>query len=224
MRLHKELLCGQQKRRIATVHAGVLDVLGDSIINHLAILGDGVKLHLLGANDVLRDDHWILAAYNRGMLQEALQLVVGGNNTHGRAAENVRWPHKSGVADVFAKVDGLLCGRELRPLGLVDTECIAKLAEFKTVLASVDRLHRSAEDLHAAAVEPHRKVVGRLAPHGNDNAGGLFKLNDIHHRLVAELLEVQAVGLVVVGGHRLRVAINRYGLVAERAECLDAGH
>ena len=60
-----------------------------------------------------------------------------------------------------------------------------------------------------------RQLQRRLAAELDHDAVGLLALADGQHRLDVERLEVEAVGRVVVGRDRLRVAIDHHRLVAE---------
>mmetsp|Transcript_26521 Transcript_26521/g.57578 ORF Transcript_26521/g.57578 Transcript_26521/m.57578 type:complete len:368 (+) Transcript_26521:222-1325(+) len=66
MGLHEQLLSWEQQRRVATVHAGVLDVLGDGVVHQLTLLANGIQLDLLCSRDVLRDDDRVVSADNGG--------------------------------------------------------------------------------------------------------------------------------------------------------------
>mmetsp|Transcript_71718 Transcript_71718/g.154842 ORF Transcript_71718/g.154842 Transcript_71718/m.154842 type:complete len:1117 (-) Transcript_71718:111-3461(-) len=223
VRLHEELLGRQQEGRVAAVDARVLHVLRDGVVQHLAVLPDGVELHLLGAGDVLRDHHRVVAAHHRRGPQEALQVGVRVDHAHRGAAEHVRWAHQRGVARALAEVEGLLDGRELGPLRLVDAHGVAERAELEPVLAGVDGVDRRPQDVHAVLGQAHRQVVRRLPAHGDHHAHRLLQLGDVQDNLVAELLKVQPVGGVEVRRHGLGVAIDDDRLVAEGAQGPDAG-
>ncbi len=93
-------------------------------------------------------------------------------------------------------------------------------AEALAVLGEVDRLERRPEDAEARLLDRARELERRLAAELDDDAVGLLALADLEHLLRAERLEVEAVGGVVVGRDRLRVAVDHHRLVAERAEGL----
>ena len=62
--------------------------------------------------------------------------------------------------------------------------------------------------------ELQRQLQRRLAAVLHDHAQRLFHGDDLEHVFQRHRLEVQAVAGVVVGGHRLRVAVDHDGLVA----------
>ena len=95
------------------------------------------------------------------------------------------------------------------------------LAEPLPVLGQVDGVLGRAQDGHAGCVQPLGDLERRLPPELHDDALGLLVLDDVEHVLEGERLEVEAVGGVVVGGDRLRVAVDHDGLVAQLAHLLD---
>ncbi len=75
---------------------------------------------------------------------------------------------------------------------------------------------RGADDRHAVVLERLREAERRLAAElhddAGDRAGGALGVVDLEHVLEGERLEVQPVGGVVVGRHRLGVAVDHDGL------------
>ena len=45
------------------MHASVLNVLCNGIIEELAALANGIQLHLFGTSDVLGNDHWVVRTH-----------------------------------------------------------------------------------------------------------------------------------------------------------------
>ena len=101
-------------------------------------------------------------------------------------------------------------------------------AERAALLGQVDRLRRGADDRHAGVLEPlgqaERGLPAELHDHPDHArpagrpAGGVLGVADLQHVLEGQRLEVEPVGGVVVGGDRLRVAVDHDGLVAGRAQ------
>mmetsp|Transcript_26885 Transcript_26885/g.61267 ORF Transcript_26885/g.61267 Transcript_26885/m.61267 type:complete len:685 (+) Transcript_26885:1043-3097(+) len=198
-------------------------MLCNGVVEELTVLTNSVELDLLGSRDVLGDDHGVVAAHHGGCPKEALHLAIAGNDAHGSTTEHVRRPHEHRESNSADEVERLVDGRELGPLRLVDAQLIAELAELEAVLACVDRVDRGAENLDGAALrQAHGQVVRRLSADRDNHTRGLLQRGNVKHSLVAQLVEVEPVGLVVVGGDRLWVAIDDDGLVAQRSEALDA--
>ncbi len=101
-------------------------------------------------------------------------------------------------------------------------------AERAPVLGQVDRLRRGADDRHAGVLEPLRQPQRGLPAELHDHAdhagaagrpaGGVLGVPDLQHVLEGQRLEVEPVGGVVVGGDRLRVAVDHHGLEVDLAQ------
>ena len=158
------------------------------------------------------------------VLQVALQALLVVDDLHGPAAQHVGRAHQDRVADALGHGERLLLvadGAERRGLEL---ELLEHLAEPLPVLGQVDGVLGGAQDGHAGRVEPLGDLERGLAAELHHHALGLLVLDDVEHVLEGERLEVEAVGGVVVGGDRLRVAVDHDGLVAQLAHLLDGVH
>ena len=70
------------------------------------------------------------------------------------------------------------------------------------------------------------ELDGRLAAEGHHHPDGLLDVDDVHHVLGGQGLEVQPVGGVEVGGDSLRVVVDDDHLIAQLLEgqhAVDAG-
>ena len=142
-------------------------------------------------------------------------------DAHRPAAEHVRRPHEHGIADAMRERVGL--GRRLGdpPLRAADAERVDERAEALAVLGEIDRLEGRPEHAEAGLLDRARKLERRLAAELDHDADRLLALEHREHLLDPERLEVEPVRRVVVGGDRLRVAVDHHGLVAELAEARD---
>ena len=68
-----------------------------------------------------------------------------------------------------------------------------------------------------ATVELHGQVVGYLAADAHDYAAGRLEVDDVHHALKRQLVEVETVAHVVVGRYGLGIVVDHYRPVAELA-------
>ena len=76
------------------------------------------------------------------------------------------------------------------------------------------------------AVQEFGELDGRLAAEGHHDAYRLLHLDDVHHILREQRLEVQAVGGIVVSGNRFRVVVDNDHLIAQllqRPDAVDGG-
>ncbi len=101
-----------------------------------------------------------------------------------------------------------------------DAELRQDGAEAAAVLREVDRVDRRPEQAHAGALEPSGYPERRLSAELDDHALGLLELHYFEHVLDRQRLEVEAVGRVVVGRDRLRIAVHHHGVSPE----LTRGH
>ena len=78
--------------------------------------------------------------------------------------------------------------------------------------------------MHAGILQRTCKLERGLAAKGNHYPVRLLHIDDVHHVFVGEWLEVQAIGRVVVGGNRFRVAVDHDCLVAGIMQCVARMH
>ena len=128
----------------------------------------------------------------------------------------------SGIAELGGAQAGLLVGMGDGVAGLLQAELGDEGGEALAVLGEVDGVGRGAEDRDAGIVEGGGDLEGSLAAELDDDAVEraclLLDAEDLHDVLKGEGLEIEAVGGVVIGGDRLRVAVDHDGLVAGIAE------
>src|SRR5664280_2641213 len=86
------------------------------------------------------------------------------------------------------------------------------------VFGEINGFGRGADDVDTRSLEWQRKIQRRLTAelhdHSDRRAAGAFVLADGEHVFERERLEVEAVAGVVVGGDRLRIAVDHDGFVA----------
>mmetsp|Transcript_10766 Transcript_10766/g.23738 ORF Transcript_10766/g.23738 Transcript_10766/m.23738 type:complete len:307 (-) Transcript_10766:3156-4076(-) len=222
--LHKQGLRRQQQRRVSTVHPCVLDVLADGIVYHVTIAGHSIKLNLLCARHIFADNHWEILADDSGMQKEILHLLLASNHPHCSARKHVGRPHQHWEMNLAAEALRLLQRGELRPPRLIHSQGVTELAEPQAVLAGVDLVHGGTHDTAASSVQPHRQVVGHLSTDRDDDAIRILEVIDILDNLFGQLLKVQAVGLIVVSGHRLGIAVDDDSFATKVAHGSDRGH
>jgi hypothetical protein len=106
--------------------------------------------------------------------------------------------------------------------GLEQTELVDERGEPLAVLRQIDRVGRGAEDRDACVLERLREVErglpAELDDHAHEGAVPLLDVEDLEHVLRGQRLEVQAVGGVIVGRHRFRVAVDHDRLIARIRE------
>ena len=114
--------------------------------------------------------------------------------------------------------------RQRAPLGLVYTDAVEHGRELVAVFGIVDALGRGAEDTDLLRVETQGQVVRYLTAGRDDDAVRVLQVEDVHDTLEGELVEVEAVAHVVVGGHGLGVVVNHHTAVALLADGVQGLH
>ena len=160
----------------------------------------------------------MLGAHAHGLAHVGLQILLVPHDLHRAAAEHVGGAHEHGIADAGGDGRGLLEGARGVARRLQQVETVQQIGEASAVLRAVDGVGRRAEDRHARALERHDQLERRLPAELHDHAAGPLALHDVHHVLEGERLEVEPVGRVVVGGDRLRVAVDHDGFHAGLAQ------
>ena len=199
-------------------------MLGDSIGDDFAVFCHGIHLHLLGVEHELRDDHRVFLADRGSQFEETLQFVLVGAYIHRRAGEHIRGADEDGEAHFLNEAVDIVHRGECAPLGLVHADTVEHGGELIAVFGVVDRLRGGAEDRHVLRVEFEREVVRNLPACGDNHAVGVLQLEDIHHALEGQLVEIKAVAHVVVGGDGLGVVVNHHGAVSVLANGLERLH
>ena len=213
---------GQHAGAVARVHAGLLDVLHDPADEDLARrVADGVDVDLGGVLEEAVDEHRALGRQATFLAQAAepgerghggAEAVVVVDDLHGPTAEHVGGPHQHRVADPLDDGERRLDGRGGAPGRLGDLELGAQGVPALAILGQVDGVGAGAE--HQVAGQQPGQLQRGLPAEGDDDADRLLGLDDVHDVLVGERLEVEPVAGVVVGGHRLGVAVDHDRLEA----------
>ena len=192
--LRRELDCS-----VTRVNTSKLDVLRDSVSDNLTIFGNGIHLNLLGMLDELAHYNWMILAYVSSQLEESLQFVLVRANVHGSTREHIRRTYKYRESNTLDEAVDVLHACKCAPLWLVDAIVGKHLRELGTVLSVVNILSLGTEDWHVLLVEKHSKVVRNLTTSRNDYTVRCLKVDDVHHTLECQLVEVETVAHVVVG-------------------------
>ena len=195
---------------VARMHTGKLDMLGDGISQDFTVTGHSVHLDLLGMFDELRHHHRMILRNVGGQLQETAQLLTVRADVHRRTREHIRRTHQHGEAYPIHKLVDILHRGQCTPLGLIHTQLIQHLREFRTVLSAIDIRSLRTQDVHMLLVKIDGEVIGNLTSRGDNHTMGLFKLDDIEHPLKGELVEVETVTHIVVGRDGLGIIVDHH--------------
>jgi hypothetical protein len=197
------------------VDPGKLDMLGDAVDDHLAVLCHAVDLNLLRALQELGDDHRVLRGDQGGLAQVLVERALGLGDVHRGAGKNVGRPDQHGIPGLRGKGARLLDVLEFLPRRLDDTKLVEQGREAVPVFRPVNRVRLGAENANAAAVQAEREVVWYLPAHRDHDSHRPFELDDVQHPFERQLLEIEPVVRVVVGRNGFGVAVDHHGAVAE---------
>ena len=211
--------------------AGLFDVLHDTANVQLVTVVDGVDVDLDRVVEKTVDEKRMpgaddsLPGHAREVIAERRGIV---DDLHAAAAEHVAGAHEHRVTDFFGHHDGS---------GEVDRRSVAggeqagvaqNLREQSAFLGEVDRVGGGTENGNAgrfqAAGEAQRGLAAELHDHADEFAALAFGIDDLEHVFEGERFKVQPVAGVVVGGDRLRVAVDHDGLVAGLRQCEGGVH
>ena len=229
--LGAERMRRQRAGAVARMNAGLLDVLHDAGDEGVGAVGDAVDVDLDGIGQIAVDQQRALVgddelgrAVERGgeLGDVAVDLGAVVDDLHGASAEHVGGPDHHRIADPVG--DRARLARRLgdAALGLLQLQALDQRLEAVAVLGEVDGVGRGAEDRHAGGCQRLGELQGRLPAELHDDAVQralrLLGCDDLQHVLGRQRLEVEPVRGVVVGRHRLRVAVDHDGLKAGRRE------
>ena len=186
---------------------------------------DGVDFQLL-AHQILVDEHGVLDALiqDDGHVLPHVFLVEGDD--HVLPAQHVGGPQQHRVVNLGRRLKRFLRGHDGGALRTVDVQLLQQCVEPLAVLRHVDAVRRGAQHVDPRRRQCLGQLNGRLPAERHHHAVGLLGLDDAHHVLRRQRFEIQPVGGVEVGGHRLRVVVDDDHLVArflQRPDAVDGG-
>ena len=216
----------QRARRIAGVDPGFLDVLHDAADVDLGAVAQRVDVDLDRVLEEAVDEHRMLRGELGGAGDVVLQRLFVVDDLHTATAEHIRRPHQHRITDVIGDPAGLRESRCHAVLRRRQSRGAQQVAESTAVLGQVDGLRRGAHDRHSGVGEPLRQpercLPAELHDDPDDSRAAVRRLRfgaiDLQDVLERQRLEIQPVGGVVVGGHRLGVAVDHHGLKARLAQ------
>ncbi len=237
--LARERARRQRAGAIAGMDAGFLDVFHDAGDIDVCAVGQAVDVHLYGVAEIAVEQQRVLAEqgvdlaglvvrvalldilgyqFRNRVEQVRLQLAFGMQDLHGAAAKHVGRAHDQREADFGGDEAGLLDRVGDAIVRLIEIELHQKLLEAVAVFGKVDHVGRGAEDRDAVLFERFCELQRGLAAELDDDADDftLFLLcaQNFDHVFGRQRLEIEAIGGVVVGGNRFRVAVDHDCFIA----------
>ena len=187
-------------------------------------VAEGIHVDLDGVVEKLVDEDRVLRRGLHGGVHVAAQVVHVVDDLHGAAAEHVGRTDDHRIADPLRHLLRFLEGAGRAVFRLQELQFVEHLLEPLPVLGPVDGVGRGADDGDPGLFQRHRKLQRGLAAELDDHPVRLLDIDDVEDVLVGERLEIEPVGGVVIGGDRLRVAVDHDRLVAVLCQGEDAVH
>ena len=121
------------------------------------------------------------------------------HDLHRTPAEHVARPHEDRIADPARSIFRLVEARRDAPRRVRQLQFGEQRAETPPVLGDVDSIGRGPEDPDAGGFQRARELQRRLPAELHHHADRLLDVDDLHHVLERERLDVEPVRCVVVG-------------------------
>ena len=195
------------------MHAGLLDVLHDAADVDVLAVADGVDVHLDREVEEAVEQHRAVVRHlhRRGHVRAQVVLAVARSPWRGRRARTTAAPpagSRSGrrAAPPASSVRAVRFGGWRSPSR--STSC------WKRSRSSATSIESGLVPMIGTPARAERlgELERRLPAVLHDHAERLLDVQDLHHVLERQRLEVQAVRSVVVGRDGLRVAVDHDGL------------
>ncbi len=207
-------MVGDHAGGVAGVHPGLLHVLHHGPDAHLVAVAQGVHVDLDRVlEEAVEEDLAVRGERGPHPPHVVLERVRRVTDLHGPAAEHVGRTHQQRVAHLLRRLQHrVVAGGGVRRAA--QPELVEQRAEARPVLGQVDRVHRRPEQRYPGVGQPTGQLQRRLASELDDHALRALQLQHPEHVPERQGLEVQPVGRVVVGGDRLRVAVDHHRVPA----------
>ena len=197
-----------------------LDVLHQATDHHLtALITEGIHIHLGGVLQVLIDQHRLVGVHLHRFAHVAIEFIGAEDHLHGTASQHVAGPHHNRVADAFSNGAGLIFTAGNAIGRLTNLQLAQHGLELFAVFRQIDRLGRGAPDAATGGLtdrrlkpvqQRQRQLQRGLAAELNNHPIGALGFDHVEHVFEGQRFEVEAIAGVVIGGHRLRVAVHHH--------------
>ena len=198
--------------------AGLFDVLHDPADDHVGPVGQRIHVHFGGFFQELIDQHGSRRTHQRRLRHIFLHGVDVVRDHHRTPAQHVTGTHQHRHTNLARHARRFFRNQRGGIARLRDSQLFQQPPEPAPIFRKIDRFRRRANNRHAVALQFQRQIQRRLPAKLHDHALRLLALHDRQHVFQRQRLEVQPVRRVVVGRHRLRIAIHHDRFVAVFAQ------
>ena len=186
----------------------LLDMLHDAADHRHFPVADRIDIHLDGILQEFVDQHRMFLDGPADCLHEIPDALIGVDNAHIPAAEDIGGPDNHRIADPLGGGQRLFQGVGRVVFRLTEVQLLQELLETLAVFRPVDGVGRGADDLDPGLLQRYGQVERGLAAELDDDPVRFFQVDDVQDILPGQRLEVEFVRGVVVGGDRLRVRVD----------------
>ncbi len=196
------------------MHTGLLDVFHHPADEHLSAVADGIDIAFDGVIQKAVEQHRRIVTHLHRFAHIAFEVALFVHDFHGAAAQHIAGTHHQRVAD-FLSLGQRFSFRARGAVGrLQQAELFDQVLKALAVFGHVDHVRAGADDGHAVGFKIECELERRLPAILHDHTRRPLLIDDFQHVFQRERLEIQSVGGVVIGRHRLRVAVDHDGFIA----------
>ena len=225
------------------MNAGLLDMLHHARDEDILAVAEAINVHLDRVGQIAVEQQRIFAQHRidlAGLVigiarldlgrdksgqrveQIIIERAVVADDRHRTSAQHIGRAHHQRQAQ-FLRHDPRLFDRIGDPvLRLFEAELVEQALELVAVFGEIDRIDRGAENGNAGVLQRlgqfERGLAAELHDHALERPRLLLLGQDLQHVLAGQRLEIKPVRCVVVGGNRLRIAVDHDGFIAGVAE------
>ena len=149
LRFARQRVRRQRARRIAGMHARLLDVLHDAADHDIRAVADRIDVDLDRIVQEAVEQHRRIVRHLDRFAHVALEIALVVDDFHRAAAEHVRRAHHQRIADRFGRLHRLFLGARGAVRRLLQLQPVQQLLEALAILGHVDHVGRRADDRHA---------------------------------------------------------------------------
>ena len=190
------------------MHAGIFNVLTDSVCHNLTILCHSVHFHFLSVLNELAHHYRMLFRYVCSQFQEAFQFLLIGADVHGRTTQHIRGTYQNREAYFINKSMDILHRSQCAPFRLIHPNAVQHGREFITVLSIINALGTGTEDIYILRIQTESQVIGNLTAGRYNDSVRVLQFEDIHHTLKSKFVKVQTIAHIIVGRNRFGVIVD----------------
>ncbi len=204
------------------MHARRLDVLHDAGHPHLVAVAHGVDVDLDRVLQETVEQDLVFGEDREDVLNVLGHLFAVDRDSHSLPAKDVAGPDEDRVADLAGDGHRLIdrFGDPIRRER--DFELAHHVGELASILGKIHLFVARPEDSDSFLHEPLPELQRRLPAQLQDHALGLLVVDHVEDALPEDGLEVELVGHVEVGRHRLGIAVQHQRFVAQFASRMHA--